>query len=158
MVLSQSLELHEVNLEFLRFSNLDPEKVEELVLRRRFPHSMEDLFPFVKKSFNIIILELEPVQVSNIQEVKILLALLKPLEEEDKYLSSFELRTVLVHSFLFQDCYSTRQDFRAYLFESDCKFDVQTVETFGVVERLIVRISLNISNPCEGAVRVTRRC
>ena len=58
-----------MDLEFLRFSQLDPEKVEEFVLRRRFSHSMEDLLPFVEKSFNIIILELELVQVSNVQEV-----------------------------------------------------------------------------------------
>ena len=116
---------------------------------------MKDFFPFVKKSINIIVFELELVQVSNIQEVKILLALLKPLEEEDKYLSSFELRTVPVHPFLFHDCDSTRQNFWAYLFESDCKFDVQTVEAFGIVERLIAGISLDLPNPCEGAVRVT---
>ena len=158
VVLSQSLELHEMDLEFLRVSQLNLEKVEEFVLRRRFPHSVEDLLPFVEKSFNIIILELELVQVSNVQEVKVLLALLKPLEKEDKYLSSFKLRSMLVHPFLFKNCHSTRQNFRAYLFESDRKFDVQTVEAFGIVEHLIVGISLYLSNPCEGTVRVTRRC
>ncbi len=72
---------------------------------------MKDLFPFVQESFNIVILELKLVQVGNVQEVKILLTLLKPLEEKDKYLSSLELRTVPVHPFLFQNSYSTRQNF-----------------------------------------------
>ncbi len=147
-----------MDLEFLRFSQLDPEKVEEFVLRRRFPHSVEDLLPFVEKSFDIIILELELVQVRNVQEVEVFLALLEPLEKEDKYLSSFKLRSMLVHQFFFKNCHSARQDFRAYLFQSDCKFDVQAVETFGIVEHLIVRISFDLSNPREGAVRVTGGC
>ena len=84
VVLSQSLELHEMDLEFLRLSQLDPKKVKELVLRRRLPHSMEDLFPFVKKSFNIIISEFHSIEMGEREEIRIFLIFLEPFEENDQ--------------------------------------------------------------------------
>ncbi len=96
--------------------------MEELILRGCFSHSKEDLLPFGEKSLDVIILKLELVQVSNVQEVEVFLALLKPLEKEDKYLSSFKLCPMLVHPFFFENNHSARQDFRANLLQSNCKF------------------------------------
>ena len=81
VVPSQSFELHEMNLQLLRFLHLNPKKVEKFISWGDFPHSMKNFFPFVQKSFNVIILEFELVQVSDVQEIKILFTFLKPLEE-----------------------------------------------------------------------------
>ncbi len=108
VVFPQSLELHEMNVEFLRVPDLDPEKVQELVLWGCFSHSMEDFLSLVEKRLDIIILELELVQVSNVQEIVIFLTLLKPLEEQDKYPSSFKLGSMLVHPFLLKNSHPAR--------------------------------------------------
>ena len=64
---------------------------------------MKDLFPFVQKSLDVIVLELELVQVGDVQEVEVFFTLLEPLKEEDKYLPSFELSAVPVNPFFFHN-------------------------------------------------------
>ncbi len=130
--------------------------MEEIVYWRGLPHSMKDLFPLIQKSFDIVILKLDLVEVSDVQEICIFLAFLKPPKEQYKYLSSLELRTMVVCPFFFHKRYFSLEVVRRYFLESNRKFDVQTIESFGVVEQLIVGVSLNFSCPSEGSVRVTR--
>ena len=129
--------------------------MEEVVFRRGLPHSMKDLFPLIQKSFDIIILKLDLVEVSDVQEICIFLAFPEPSKEQYKYLSSLELRTMVVCPLLFDKRYFSLEVVWQYFLESNRKFDVQTIESFGVVEQLIVGISLNFSCPSEGSVRVT---
>ena len=62
MVLFEALEFHKVNLEFLRLSHLDSEKVQEFILLGCFSHSMDDFLPPIEKGFKVIILEFELIQ------------------------------------------------------------------------------------------------
>ena len=130
--------------------------MEKVVFRRGLPHSMKDLFPFIKESFDIIILKLDLVEVSDVQKICIFLAFLKPSKEQYKYLSSLELHTMVVCPFVFRKRHFSLEVVWQYFLESNRKFDVQTVESFGVVEQLIFGVSLNCSYPSEGSVRVTR--
>jgi hypothetical protein len=116
---------------------------------------MKDLFPLIQKSFDIVILKLDLVEVSDVQEICIFLAFLKPSKEQYKYLSSLELRTMVACQFFFDERYFSLEVVWQYFLESNRKFDVQTIESFGVVEQLIVGVSLNLSYPSEGSVRVT---
>ena len=116
---------------------------------------MKDPFPLIQKSFDVIVLKLDLVEVSDVQEICIFLAFLKPSKEQYKYLSSLELRTMGVCPFLFHKRYFSPEGVRQYFLESNRKFDVQTIESSGVVEQLIVGVSLNFSYPSEGSVRVT---
>jgi len=62
--------------------------VQEVVHRRGLPHAVENFFPLVQKSFDIIVFELDLIEMGDIQEVRIFFTFLKPSKENDKYLSS----------------------------------------------------------------------
>ncbi len=129
--------------------------MEEVVFRRGLPHLMKDLFPLIQKSFDIVVLKLDLVEISDVQEICIFLTFLKPSKEQYKYLSSLELRTMVVCPFVFDERYFSLEVVWQYLIESNRKFDVQTIESFGVVEQLVIGVSSNFSYPSEGSVRVT---
>ena len=129
--------------------------MEELILRGRFSHSIDDFFPLIKKRFDVIVLKLELVEMSDVQEINIFFAFLKPSEEQDKYLSSLELRTMVVNPLFFHERYFSFQGVRQYFLESNRKLDVQAIKSFRVVEQLVIGVSSNFSYPSEGSVRVT---
>ena len=130
--------------------------MEEIVFRRGLPHSMKDLFPLIQKGFDIVVLKLDLVEMNDVQEICIFLTFLKPSKEQDKYLSSLELRSMVICQCFFHKRNFSLEVVRRYLLESDRKLDVQTVKPFGVVEQLVVGVSLHFPYPSEGSVRVTR--
>ena len=112
--------------------------------------------PLAEKRLDIIILELELVQASNVQEIVIFLTLLKPLEEQDKYMSFFKLGSMLVHPFLLKSSHPACQYSRANFLQGNCKFNIQTAEAFRIIKAPVVRISFDFADPFEGAIGITR--
>ena len=69
---------------------------------------MDDFLPPIAKGFKVVIFEFELIQMSDVQKVKVFFTFLKSLKEQDKYLSSFKLGSMLVHPFLLESSHPAR--------------------------------------------------
>ena len=80
MTMRESLELCEVYVHLLRLYNLHTEQMQEFVLTRYLPHSVDYFFPFNKESFNVIISEFNSMKVGCRKVIGILLVLFEPFK------------------------------------------------------------------------------
>jgi hypothetical protein len=116
---------------------------------------VENLVPLVEKSFNIIVSEFDSIEMSEREEIRILLVLLEPFEENDQQLSSLYLCFMTVYPFFFYQCYPFPEGSWEYFLESHCKFDIKALKTFRIVELVKIRVFLYLPYPRKCSFRVT---